>query len=294
MAVLDSSDIKLINLNNSIRNNALSSATNAIASGVDLGWRFPTTSGVGGGGTGVYTQQLDPYMARIRSLQDRGVGGAGQLDTDKWWGDVQLPITAGGGYGGIASSGVNWDEVLGEYNKPFGELRDRLAELVGSERTNIQNAASRAADFYSTIDPQAGYRPTYTTFQAPQAAMQNYLQAIGANPEQVNAQRDLMNQLMAAQALNQTQYGSAVDQAQNNFRLQQLAEVYANQQLASGALSNTATQQNIQMELARIAAINAVRKMQFEQINEENRARREYSRDMSRLNAEMQLAQMRG
>ena len=236
--------------------------------------------------TGVVRPVLDPYMARVRYLQERGVGGAGQIDTSKIFTAAPAPPPSGG-FGGTLN--YDWDKILGEYNKPYGELTKQLADLTARERLNIQNVGARAGEYLRNMDPMAGYRPTFAALEAPTAASAGYLNAIGASPAQVEAQRNLLNQLMSSQATSQSQFSNAVDASQTNFRLAQLAEMYANQQAAESRLGQTEAQNLTQLELRRIADINAIRKMIMDFENQKLAIQMEASNRMAEIRAKAAL-----
>jgi hypothetical protein len=162
------------------------------------------------------------------------------------------------------SGGIDWQAILEGIRKPYESLRTSLSDLVNAERGNIQTGASRAATFLGEMDPMAAYRETYPTFQAPTAAASTYLGAIGASPAQVEALRNLQNQMMASQSASQQGFGQAVDTSQNNFRLAQLADVYANQQRADAALGQQYGAQSAAIDMARIQQENVMRQQILE------------------------------
>lgn len=192
------------------------------------------------GGTGVSrAPYIDPYMARM--LSRRGGGGGG----------------FGVGVGMLGTPAVDpvvesINKQISEYGTRYADIMRRLQETVNAERGNITNASSRAATYMGEVDPMAGYRPTFTALQAPTAAASTYLGAIGADPAQVQAQQALANQLMASQAMDQQSFAGAVDQSQNNYRLAQLAEVYANQARAESALGTSLGAQQTALSLSQM------------------------------------------
>jgi hypothetical protein len=160
--------------------------------------------------------------------------------------------------------GIRWDDIISRVGQPYGTLQARLADLVNAERGNIQSGASRAATYLSEMDPMAAYRETIPALQAPTAAASTYLGAIGADPAQVQALQNLQNQMLSSQATGQTNFGQAVDTSQNNYRLAQLADVYANQQRADAALGQQYGAQTAAIDMARINQENAVRQQLLE------------------------------
>lgn len=205
--------------------------------------------------TGVVKVPLDPYQARMQYLRDSGRGGGGL--SGGFGASLQKP-----GVPDAVTTSIN--DQISKYGTMYGDLVKRLQEFTAGERQNITNASSRAATYMGEIDPMAGYRPTFTALQAPQAAASTYLGAIGADPAQVQAQQALANQLMASQAGDQSQFAQAVDAAQRNYRLNQLAEVYANQARAESALGAATSAQQTQIGLKQMEEENALRKMLLE------------------------------
>lgn len=199
-------------------------------------------------GTGVSrAPYIDPYTARLLTV--RGGGGGGGF---------------GGGYERPQAPGINWDEIMASTKRPYDELSALLNQVSDQERQNIQSGASRATTFLGEMDPMAAYRPTFQSMEAPQAAMTTYLNAIGADPAQVQAQQALSNQLMANQAMNQQQFGSAVDTSQGNFRQAQVMEALLNQQRATSALGLNTGVQQAAIGMSAMQQQNAIRQMLLE------------------------------
>lgn len=159
---------------------------------------------------------------------------------------------------------IDWNELLEASTRPYGALSEQLRALTEAERQRIQSATSSAATFLGETDPMARYRETYRALEAPTASAASYLGAIGANPAQVEAQRNLANQLMAQQAAGQQTFSGAVDQANQNYRLAQLAEAYANQQRGMIGLESASSAQQAAIQMAATQQRNEVAKMMLE------------------------------
>lgn len=182
---------------------------------------------------------------------------------------IATPTTSGGGGGGSGTgvfrgfrglSGtkeepapdvpLNWNDILARAQAPYDALTAQLRALAETERGNIAQATGQAVNALGSVDPLAAYRETYQAAQAAPAASIGYLNAIGASPAQVEAQRNLGNQLLAAQTASQQGFGSAVDQANANYRLAQLSEAYLNQQRALAGVGASAGAQEAAIGLA--------------------------------------------
>lgn len=247
----------------------------------------------GGGSTGVFTSPLSaPSLmdqVKIASMFGGNVGNQasftfrpGVSSPEQY--NLLNPATSGGGGGagfpgfkfnfggggGGGQQGAPYDvrtgllETLNASNKGYDALLERLSQMRQSEAQNIQSGASRAATFLSEMDPLAGYRETYQNMSAPTAAATSYLNAIGADPAQVQAQQALSNQLMASQAQGQSAFGQAMDASQANYRAAQQADVYANAQRANDLLGIATGSQATAIEMRKLEQQDALRRLLLE------------------------------
>lgn len=234
-----------------------------------------TRTGSGGYRPPIYESPSE--LNRFANIQERVLANTlANFDVFKELGKIRGTGTGGGsntgifrgfgGFGGEATqptpdTPLNWNDILAKAQAPYDTLSQQLRALTETERANIAQATSQAASALQSIDPMAAYRETYRAAEATPAAAMSYLGAIGANPAQVEAQRNLANQLMAAQSASQQGFGSAVDQANQNYRLAQLSEAYLNQQRANAGLGAMSAAQQGAIGLAATQQRNDIAKM---------------------------------
>lgn len=239
------------------------------------GYKYPTTTL-----TPTVLRNLNYDTSKV-NLADR-VEGVYLADYAKKL--LDNPVSFGGGGGGSGSNTgifrgfrmpntetdptpdtpLNWNDILARSQAPYDTLSAQLRELVEKERGNIAQATSQAVNSLGSVDPLAGYRETYRAAEVAPAAAMSYLNAIGANPAQVEAQRNLANQLIGAGMTSQQGFSSAVDQANQNYRLAQLAEAYLNQQRADAGLGAMSTAQQGAISMAATQQRNDIAKMLLE------------------------------
>ena len=130
--------------------------------------------------------------------------------------------------------------LLDQIRSSYGSLTDELERMRQQYAQDITQSTGSTARFLEGVDPTAAYRMTAPQFAAPTAASATYLDAIGANPASVQAQRDFMNQMMASQSQSQGEYSRATDLSNNAYRQAQLAELYRNQSEAQAGLNASA------------------------------------------------------
>lgn len=130
--------------------------------------------------------------------------------------------------------------IFDQIRSSYGNLTDELMRMRDQYAQDITQSTGSTARFLEGVDPTAAYRETAPMLAAPTAASATYLQAIGANPANVQAQRDFMNQMMASQVASQGAYTQATDTTNQAYRQAQLAELYRNQSEAQAGL-NAAT-----------------------------------------------------
>jgi hypothetical protein len=149
--------------------------------------------------------------------------------------------------------------VFDQIRQSYGALTDELMRMRDDYSRQIGESTGSTARFLEMVDPTAAYRVTAPSLQASPAAATSYLQAIGANPAQVEAQRDFANQMMASQMADQTGYQRAVDTTNQAYRQAQLAELYRNQAEAQAGLNATTMGQRAQIGMAQLQQENAIR-----------------------------------
>lgn len=141
----------------------------------------------------------------------------------------------------------------------YGDLENQLTELSRQYASGINESTGSTARMLQTVDPTAAYRVTAPSFAAPPAAATSYLQAIGANPAQVQAQQAYMNQMMQSQAGSQSDYQRAVDQANTAYREAQVAELYRNQAEAQAGLGAATQGQRAMLNMQRLKDEQGIR-----------------------------------
>lgn len=141
----------------------------------------------------------------------------------------------------------------------YGDLENQLMELSRQYATGINESTGSTARMLQSVDPTAAYRITAPSLAAPPAAATSYLEAIGANPAQVQAQQAYMNQMMQSQMGSQNDYQRAVDQANSAYREAQIAELYRNQAEAQAGLGAATQGQVAVLGMQRLKDEQAIR-----------------------------------
>lgn len=141
----------------------------------------------------------------------------------------------------------------------YGGLEKQLMDLSRQYATGINESTGATARMLQGVDPTAAYRVTAPSLAAPPAAATSYLQAIGANPAQVQAQQAYMNQMLQSQAGSQSDYQRAVDQANAAYREAQIAELYRNQAEAQAGLGAATQGQVAALGMQRLKDEQAIR-----------------------------------
>ena len=141
----------------------------------------------------------------------------------------------------------------------YGDLEKQLMDLSRQYATGINESTGSTARMLQGVDPTAAYRITAPSLAAPPAAATSYLEAIGANPAQVQAQQAYMNQMMQSQTGSQNDYQRAVDQANTAYREAQIAELYRNQAEAQAGLGAATQGQVAALGMQRLKDEQAIR-----------------------------------
>lgn len=179
---------------------------------------------------------------------------------------VRLPerINIGSGGGAAKPAQPAVPPVIQRIRDMYGNLGSQLGQLSADERQRIIQSTGDTVRMLQTIDPLAGYRETAPQLSAPAAAATSYLNAIGANPAQVQAQQALGNQMLASQAQSQSAFSNAMDQYLNNYQKAQEAQAYLNQNQALANLGYSTNAQQAGIGFAQMQAENQIRQMMLD------------------------------
>jgi hypothetical protein len=206
-------------------------------------------------GAPISTQDVDSLLNG--SLGNSGVsgGGGGRGVTRGLFANAQVRGTGQPGEPAQETRPGLFDMVRQQY----GDLESQLMELSRQYATGINESTGSTARMLQGVDPTAAYRVTAPSFAAPPAAATSYLEAIGANPSQVQAQQAYMNQMMQSQAGSQSDYQRAVDQANTSYREAQIAELYRNAAEAQAGLGAATQGQRAQLGMQRLKDEQGIR-----------------------------------
>lgn len=177
----------------------------------------------------------------FRSLGGGGLGGGVGGGTGVRTGPFGRSINLGGtGRGEPQPPGPTGPSLLDQVRSSYGALTSELERMRQQYAQDIGQSTSSTARYLEGVDPTAAYRVTAPMLAAPTAASATYLNAIGANPSQVEAQRDFINQMLASQTASQGAYSQATDMSNQAYRQAQIAELYRNQAEAQAGLNAAA------------------------------------------------------
>lgn len=215
----------------------------------------------------ITTQDVDMVLSGQTSLGGMG-GGGGRGVTRGLFGGAKF----GGGPGVAQPAEEAQPGILDLIRKQYGGLENQLMELSRQYATGINESTGSTARMLQGVDPTAAYRVTAPSLAAPPAAATSYLEAIGANPAQVQAQQAYMNQMMQSQTGSQNDYQRAVDQANAAYREAQIAELYRNAAEAQAGLGAATQGQVAALGMQRLkdeqAIINALLEYQLAAMKE--------------------------
>ena len=203
----------------------------------------------------ITTQDVDAVLSGDTSLGGGG-GGGGR--------GVYRTLFSGAQLGGTGETGGGSPQdtrpgIFDMVRQQYGDLEKQLMDLSRQYATGINESTGSTARMLQSVDPTAAYRITAPSLAAPPAAATSYLEAIGANPAQVQAQQAYMNQMMQSQAGSQSDYQRAVDQANSAYREAQIAELYRNQAEAQAGLGAATQGQVAQLGMQRLKDEQAIR-----------------------------------
>jgi hypothetical protein len=165
------------------------------------------------------------------------------------------PIPSGGGGGG--NPYTNAIRVLqqqissGQYGNAFDRLSTQLGKTGRQARGDINAASLEAIAGLSSQDPMSQYTYAPSTAQIPQTALSDYLTSIGAGTNEVNANRDFLQQMINSENAQAMQYTGEIEQAQNAQRDAAIQAVYGNQAYAKGQLGAAQQAQKFAIRAAR-------------------------------------------
>lgn len=218
-------------------------------------------------GPGSAPNYITPLAMNDRAYTQTG-GGGGRGVTRGMFGGAKF----GGGPGVAQPAEEAQPGILDLIRRQYGGLENQLMELSRQYATGINESTGSTARMLQSVDPTAAYRITAPSLAAPPAAATSYLEAIGANPAQVQAQQDYLNQMMQSQAGSQSDYQRAVDQANAAYREAQISELYRNAAEAQAGLGAATQGQVAALGMQRLkdeqAIINALLEYQLAAMKE--------------------------
>ena len=171
-----------------------------------------------------------------------------------WLEANQRPSGGGGGGGNPYTDAI---KVLqqqissGQYGNAFDRLSTQLGKTGRQAGRDIDAASLAAIAGLSSQDPMSQYTYAPSTAQIPQTALSNYLTSIGAGTNEVNANRDFLQQMINSENAQAMQFTNEVSQAQNAQRDAAIQAVYGNQAYARGELGTAQQAQEFAIRAAR-------------------------------------------
>lgn len=154
--------------------------------------------------------------------------------------------------------------LMDTIREQYGNLSNELMRLRDQYAKDIERSTGSTVSYLEGVDPTAAYRVTTPTLEAPIASASSYLQAIGADPAQVAAQRDYLNQMMASQTAGQNDYSRAIDESSRAYRQAQMAEVFRNAAEAQSGLNAATLGQRAAIGMRQLEAEQAVKQALLE------------------------------
>lgn len=146
----------------------------------------------------------------------------------------------------------------GQYGRSFDRLSTQLGRTGRQAQGDIDAATLAAIAGLSGQDPMSQYTYAPSTAQIPQTALSDYLTSIGAGTNEVNANRDFLQQMINSENAQAMQYTSEVEQAQNAQRDAAIQAVYGNQAYSLGQLSAAQQAQEFAIKAAREAELKKI------------------------------------
>lgn len=218
------------------------------------GGQLPSSTGLGGamsnlfaGGTEStqYQNRYAPWLERFDAAREN-IALNNAIAQGVLGGDGGAGGGAGGGGGGGAASpdytaALNLlNERLAGVGARYAPMYEQLASAAAASTGQINDATAQALARLSQVDPEAAFQWAVQQSQTPGAAGMDYLQAIGANPADVEAVRALNDALLAQQLAVSQQAAGGYSQA---LAAERAARQAASALMQQEALQNLAAQQ---------------------------------------------------
>lgn len=143
----------------------------------------------------------------------------------------------------------------GRYGTPYDRLSTQLSTIGLAAGQDIDAASLAAIAGLSSRNPlaQSTYAPS--TAQIPQAALSDYLTSIGAGTNEVDANRNFLQQMINSENAQAQQYTSQINQAQDAQREAAIQAVYGNQAYSQSQLTAAQSAQEFAINAAREAEL---------------------------------------
>ena len=170
------------------------------------------------------------------------------------------PSTAGGGGGGSAAPQYDLtalanyvNQQLADVGALYGGYGTQLEEQRAAAAQRIADANAAALARLQSSDPMAGFQYQVQPSVQPMAGGVDYLRAIGAPTTQVDAARQLGQQLMAGQMQSAQDFANQVAAAQEADRLARIAAVESAGLQGVSGLESAAAAMQAQIRQAQLA-----------------------------------------
>lgn len=165
------------------------------------------------------------------------------------------PKVGGGGGGGNkytdAIKFLQKQLKSGAYGQSYDSLSTQLGQTGLAAGQQIDAASLAAIAGLSSREPLAQYTYAPSTAQIPQAALSNYLTSIGAGTNEVDANRNFLQQMINSENTQTQQYTDAVAQSQNAQRDAAIQAVYGNQAYSQSQLGTAQQAQQMAINQAK-------------------------------------------
>lgn len=261
---------------------AYAGAANMFANTGMTGVRGPTAP-VSTGTFGGYTEDdANRFIAAIQAGGGAGLGGdmlqkswtaqgegelldylaaAGLAMTEREQDRIAAAMGGGDGGGG-GSAGPSYDltaltnyvnQQLADVGALYGGYGTQLEEQRAAAAQRIADANAAALARLQSSDPMAGFQYQVQPSVQPMAGGMDYLRAIGAPTTQVDATRQLGQQLMAGQMQSAQDFANQIAAAQEADRLARIAAVESAGLQGVSGLESTAAAMQEQIRLAQLA-----------------------------------------
>lgn len=139
----------------------------------------------------------------------------------------------------------------GAYGQSYDSLSTQLGQTGLAAGQQIDAASLAAIAGLSSREPLAQYTYAPSTAQIPQAALSNYLTSIGAGTNEVDANRNFLQQMINSENAQTQQYSDAVAQSQDAQRDAAIQAVYGNQAYSQSQLGTAQQAQQMAINQAK-------------------------------------------